>query len=50
MDQCMQEVEQAESLYRQLHVPCIDTTRFSVEEISTRMIAEMGLTRRFSPR
>ncbi len=50
MDQCMQEVGQAEGLYRQLHVPFIDTTRFSVEEISTRMIAEMGLTRRFSPR
>ncbi|GHE22758.1 pyruvate, water dikinase regulatory protein [Halomonas urumqiensis] len=50
MDQCMQEVGQAEGLYRQMHIPFIDTTRFSVEEISTRMIAEMGLTRRFSPR
>ncbi|WP_027961945.1 posphoenolpyruvate synthetase regulatory kinase/phosphorylase PpsR [Halomonas halodenitrificans] len=50
MDQCLQEVGQAEGLYRQLHIPFIDTTRFSVEEISTRMIAEMGLTRRFSPR
>ncbi len=50
MDQCVQEVGQAEGVYRQLHIPFIDTTRFSVEEISTRMIAEMGLTRRFSPR
>lgn len=50
MDQCVQEVEQAEGLYRQMHIPYIDTTRFSVEEISTRMIAETGLTRRFSPR
>ncbi|MCG6656941.1 kinase/pyrophosphorylase [Halomonas campisalis] len=50
MDQCAQEVGQAEALYRQLHIPYIDTTRFSVEEISTRMIAETGLTRRFSPR
>ncbi|WP_280548294.1 MULTISPECIES: pyruvate, water dikinase regulatory protein [unclassified Halomonas] len=50
MDQCAQEVEQAEGLYRQMHIPYIDTTRFSVEEISTRMIAETGLTRRFSPR
>ncbi len=50
MDQCVQEVGQAEGLYRQLHIPFIDTTRFSVEEISTRMIAEMGLMRRFSPR
>lgn len=50
MDQCVQEVGQAEALYRQMHIPFIDTTRFSVEEISTRMIAETGLTRRFSPR
>lgn len=50
MDQCLQEVEQTESLYRSLHIPSIDTTRFSVEEISTRMIAETGLVRRFSPR
>ncbi len=50
LDQCTQEVEQAEGLYRQMHIPYIDTTRFSIEEISTRMIAETGLTRRFSPR
>ncbi|MCW4151751.1 kinase/pyrophosphorylase [Halomonas sp. 18H] len=50
MDQCMQEVTQAEALYRRMHVPFIDTTRFSVEEISTRMIAETGINRRFSPR
>ena len=50
MDQCLQEIEQAESLYRSMHIPYIDTTRFSVEEISTRMIAETGLSRRFSPR
>ncbi|TFH86648.1 kinase/pyrophosphorylase [Billgrantia azerbaijanica] len=50
LDQCVQEVQQAEALYRQMHVPFIDTTRFSVEEISTRMIAETGLHRRFSPR
>ncbi|MGM0825879.1 MAG: posphoenolpyruvate synthetase regulatory kinase/phosphorylase PpsR [Pseudomonadota bacterium] len=50
MDQCMREIEQAEALYRRLHVPYIDATRFSVEEISTRMIAETGLARRFSPR
>ncbi|MFD2189822.1 pyruvate, water dikinase regulatory protein [Pistricoccus aurantiacus] len=46
LDQCMQEVQQTEGLYRQLNIPFIDTTRFSIEEISTRMIAETGLTRR----
>ncbi|WP_447895854.1 MULTISPECIES: posphoenolpyruvate synthetase regulatory kinase/phosphorylase PpsR [unclassified Vreelandella] len=50
IDQCVQEVEQASALYRTLGIPFIDTTRFSIEEISTRMIAETGLTRRFSPR
>nr|WP_298414284.1 pyruvate, water dikinase regulatory protein [uncultured Halomonas sp.] len=50
IDQCLQEVQQAEALYRRYHVPFIDTTRFSIEEISTRMIAETGLQRRFSPR
>nr|WP_297461255.1 pyruvate, water dikinase regulatory protein [uncultured Halomonas sp.] len=50
IDQCLMEVQQAEALYRRYHVPFIDTTRFSIEEISTRMIAETGLQRRFSPR
>lgn len=50
MDQCMQEVQQVEGLFRRLGIPYIDTTRFSVEEISTRMIAETGIDRRFSPR
>ncbi|WP_447556202.1 posphoenolpyruvate synthetase regulatory kinase/phosphorylase PpsR [Vreelandella sp. EE22] len=50
IDQCVQEVEQAAALYRMMNIPFIDTTRFSIEEISTRMIAETGLVRRFSPR
>ncbi|WP_110656262.1 posphoenolpyruvate synthetase regulatory kinase/phosphorylase PpsR [Salinicola halimionae] len=50
MDQCMQEIGQAEALYRRHHISYIDTTRFSIEEISTRMINESGLQRRFSPR
>ncbi|AOM00732.1 kinase/pyrophosphorylase [Cobetia marina] len=50
IDQCLQEVEQTEALFRRSKVPYIDTTRFSIEEISTRMIAETGLARRFSPR
>jgi len=50
IDQCLQEIQQAEALYRRYHIPYIDTTRFSIEEISTRLIAETGLQRRFSPR
>lgn len=50
MDQCMQEIGQAEALYRRHNISYIDTTRFSIEEISTRMMNETGLQRRFSPR
>ncbi|WP_251978249.1 posphoenolpyruvate synthetase regulatory kinase/phosphorylase PpsR [Salinicola avicenniae] len=50
LDQCMQEIEQAEALYRRHNISYIDTTRFSIEEISTRMMNETGLQRRFSPR
>ncbi|GHB10519.1 posphoenolpyruvate synthetase regulatory kinase/phosphorylase PpsR [Salinicola rhizosphaerae] len=50
LDQCMQEVEQAQALYRRFNISYIDTTRFSIEEISTRMMNETGLQRRFSPR
>lgn len=50
IDQCLQEIQQAEALYRRYNVPYIDTTRFSIEEISTRMISETGLQRRFSSR
>ncbi|GAA5169176.1 MULTISPECIES: posphoenolpyruvate synthetase regulatory kinase/phosphorylase PpsR [Halomonadaceae] len=50
IDQCLQEIQQAEALYRRYHIPYIDTTRFSIEEISTQLIAETGLQRRFSPR
>ncbi|SFH45958.1 posphoenolpyruvate synthetase regulatory kinase/phosphorylase PpsR [Modicisalibacter xianhensis] len=50
IDQCLQEIHQAESLFKRFHIPYIDTTRFSIEEISTRMIAETGLQRRIRPR
>ncbi|GHA83995.1 posphoenolpyruvate synthetase regulatory kinase/phosphorylase PpsR [Modicisalibacter luteus] len=50
IDQCLQEIHQAESLFKRYNVPYIDTTRFSIEEISTRMIAETGLQRRIRPR
>lgn len=50
LDQCTQEIEQAQALYRKHDIAYIDTTRFSIEEISTRMMNESGLQRRFSPR
>jgi len=44
--QCEQEVEAVESIFRQSGIPYIDTTHFSVEEISTRILVEAGLERR----
>jgi len=45
---CVDEVRQAETLYRQYRVPYIDTTQLSVEEISARMLQRAGIERRVS--
>lgn len=43
---CMEEVRQAETLYRQYRIPYIDTTQLSIEEISARMLQRAGIERR----
>lgn len=43
---CVDEVRQAEALYRQYRIPYIDTTQLSVEEISARMLQRAGIERR----
>ncbi len=43
---CVDEVKQAEMLYRQYRIPYIDTTQLSVEEISARMLQRAGIERR----
>ncbi len=43
---CVDEVRQAETLYRQYRVPYIDTTQLSVEEIAARMLQRAGIERR----
>ncbi len=45
---CVDEVRQAETLYRQYRVPYIDTTQLSIEEISARMLQRAGIERRVS--
>lgn len=45
---CVDEVRQAETLYRQYRIPYIDTTQLSVEEISARMLQRAGIERRVS--
>jgi len=43
---CVDEIRQAEKLYRQYRIPYIDTTQLSVEEISARMLQRAGIERR----
>lgn len=43
--QCRYELNEVEAIYRQERIPFLNTTRLSVEEISTRIMAEMHLTR-----
>lgn len=43
---CVDEIRQAEVLYRQYRIPYIDTTQLSIEEISARMLQQAGIERR----
>jgi len=44
--QCRDEVAKAERLMRMENIPCLSTTTKSIEEISTKVIEEVGLNRR----
>lgn len=46
LKQCQYEVAVVEALYKKENIPFLNTTRYSVEEISTKIIATTGLTRR----
>lgn len=41
--QCEDDVRMAEAMFQRFGIPFIDTTRLSIEEISTRIIVEKGL-------
>ncbi|TPE54574.1 kinase/pyrophosphorylase [Maribrevibacterium harenarium] len=43
--QCRYEVDEVEAIYRQERIPFLNTTRLSVEEISTKVMADMHLAR-----
>jgi regulator of PEP synthase PpsR (kinase-PPPase family) len=45
LEQCMYEVAQAERLMRMELIPCVSTTTRSIEEISTKVLTEIGLNR-----
>ncbi len=44
--QCQYEIKQVEELYKLQNLPFLDSTCYSIEEISTRIIAKMALTKR----
>jgi hypothetical protein len=44
--QCADEVRHVEAVFRRYKIPCINTTDYSIEEISTRILAEMGIKRK----
>ncbi|MEQ6885194.1 pyruvate, water dikinase regulatory protein [Salicola sp. Rm-C-2C1-2] len=46
MRQCALEVNEAESMYRRERIPNLNTTDYSVEEISTRILVQTGIERR----
>ena len=43
--QCEFEIREAEALFRRHAIPYLDTTHFSIEEISTRLLSKMGIDR-----
>ncbi|MFL1453307.1 pyruvate, water dikinase regulatory protein [Marinobacter sp. GN3S48] len=45
LKQCMHEIEEIELMYRRERVPYLNTTAYSVEEISTRIMVATGLKR-----
>ncbi|AWL11820.1 Putative phosphoenolpyruvate synthase regulatory protein [Saliniradius amylolyticus] len=44
--QCRMELREVENLYRKEKIPFLNSTRFSVEEISAKILAQTGLTRK----
>ncbi|MBN7820669.1 kinase/pyrophosphorylase [Bowmanella sp. Y26] len=46
MRQCRMELREVENLYRRESIPFLNSTKFSVEEISAKILAETGLQRK----
>ncbi|MCX7116290.1 MAG: kinase/pyrophosphorylase [Gammaproteobacteria bacterium] len=45
MEQCRREINEIVTLYKKEKIPYLDSTKFSIEEISTKILALMGLKR-----
>src|SRR5690606_17885743 len=46
LQQCMMELREVENLYRREKIPFLNSTSFSIEEISAKILAITGLERR----
>jgi regulator of PEP synthase PpsR (kinase-PPPase family) len=46
MQQCRMELREVENLYRKEKIPFLNSTKFSIEEISAKILATTGLKRR----
>jgi regulator of PEP synthase PpsR (kinase-PPPase family) len=46
MQQCRMELREVENLYRKERIPFLNSTKFSIEEISAKILATTGLKRR----
>jgi regulator of PEP synthase PpsR (kinase-PPPase family) len=46
MQQCRMELREVENLYRKEKIPFLNSTKFSIEEISAKILAKTGLQRR----
>lgn len=45
LEQCRREITELEELYKKENIPYLDSTKFSIEEITTRILAKSGLKR-----
>ncbi|MBA2711786.1 MAG: kinase/pyrophosphorylase [Tatlockia sp.] len=46
-EQCRLEVAEVEEMYRRENIPCLNSTRFSIEEIATKILSIANITRKF---
>ena len=49
MQQVRYELREAEKIFKKYNIPYVDTTEFSIEEISSRILDSKGVERRVRP-
>lgn len=47
LEQCRLEVSEVEEMYKRENIPYLNSTRFSIEEIATKLLATAGIKRKF---